>query len=95
MFWISVRDCSSSTHCSELGRALIAFEDKMAELLVSKRELVQQLLDLGVKPGDVLLVHTSFSKIRPVEEGPQGLIAALRLALGPEGTLVDAQHDRR
>ena len=55
---------------------------------ISRSQLSKQLRDLGVEPGSVLLVHTSFSKIGPVEDGPQGLIAALRLALGPEGTLV-------
>lgn len=38
--------------------------------------------------GDVLVVHTSFRAVRPIENGPLGLIAALRDALGPEGTLV-------
>jgi aminoglycoside N3'-acetyltransferase len=33
-------------------------------------------------------VHTSFRAVRPVEGGPLGLIAALRAALGPNGTLV-------
>ena len=50
--------------------------------------LVRQLLELGVKPGTVLLVHTAFSKVGPVEGGPSGLIAALREVLGPDGTLV-------
>jgi aminoglycoside 3-N-acetyltransferase len=36
----------------------------------------------------VLVVHTSFSRVAPVDDGPLGLIAALRSALGPEGTLV-------
>ena len=36
----------------------------------------------------MLVVHTAFSKVRPVEGGPQGLILALRDALGPDGTLV-------
>jgi aminoglycoside 3-N-acetyltransferase len=43
---------------------------------------------LGVTPGSVLVVHTAFSRVGPVEGGPQGLIEALRLVLGPEGTLV-------
>ena len=43
---------------------------------------------MGVKPGGVLLVHTSFSRIKPVEGGPVGLIKALRSGLGPDGTLV-------
>ncbi|HEY9505443.1 MAG TPA: AAC(3) family N-acetyltransferase [Gemmatimonadales bacterium] len=51
-------------------------------------ELVRQLLSLGVCPGGVLLIHTAFSRVRPVEEGPLGLIGALRDALGPGGTLV-------
>ena len=55
---------------------------------ISRSPVSKQLRDLGVEPGSVLVVHTSFSKIRPVADGPQGLIAALRLALGPGGTLV-------
>ena len=51
-------------------------------------DLAKQLEDLGVRKGGVLLVHTSFRAARPVEGGPLGLIAALREALGPEGTLV-------
>ncbi len=47
-----------------------------------------QLRALGVRQGGVLLVHTSFRAVRPVEGGPAGLIAALRQALGPDGTLV-------
>jgi aminoglycoside 3-N-acetyltransferase len=50
--------------------------------------LIEQLLALGVRPGGVLLVHTSFSEAGPVESGPEGLIGALREALGPDGTLV-------
>src|SRR5689334_12874025 len=51
-------------------------------------EIALQLLALGVEPGGVLLVHTAFSRIAPVEGGPVGLIDALRTALGPSGTLV-------
>jgi len=47
-----------------------------------------QLRELGVRTGGVLLVHTSFRAVRPVEGGPPGLIDALRAALGPYGTLV-------
>lgn len=50
--------------------------------------LVTQLQRLGVRAGSVLLVHTSFRAVRPVVGGPLGLIASLREALGPEGTLV-------
>jgi aminoglycoside 3-N-acetyltransferase len=50
--------------------------------------LASQLRELGVRDGGVLLVHTSFKAVGPVAGGPLGLIAALRTALGPHGTLV-------
>lgn len=55
---------------------------------MTRQAVVAQLQWLGVRPGGVLLVHTSFRAVRPVEGGPLGLIAALREALGPTGTLV-------
>lgn len=55
---------------------------------VDRRELTGQLLALGVQPGGILVVHTAFSKVAPVEGGPRGLIEALQAALGPTGTLV-------
>jgi aminoglycoside 3-N-acetyltransferase len=50
--------------------------------------LTEQLRDLGVRADGVLLVHTSFRAVAPVAGGPLALIAALRSALGPGGTLV-------
>jgi len=55
---------------------------------LSRAALCDQLRTLGVQPGGVLLVHTSFRAVRPVEGGPQGLIDALRDVLGTGGTLV-------
>jgi aminoglycoside 3-N-acetyltransferase len=55
---------------------------------ISRDAVTDQLRTLGVEAGGVLLVHTSFRAVRPVEGGPRGLIDALRAALGPEGTLV-------
>jgi aminoglycoside 3-N-acetyltransferase len=60
----------------------------VATHVCSQDELVAQLRALGVRPGMILLAHTSFRAVRPVEGGPSGLIAALREALGPQGTLV-------
>ena len=73
------------------------------EETLGKAVLVTQLAALGVARGGVLLVHTSFSKLAPVEGGPEGLIEALLAALGPAGTLVmpsmadddDVPFDRR
>jgi aminoglycoside 3-N-acetyltransferase len=55
---------------------------------MTRTEVAAQLRDLGVRKGGVLLVHTSFRAVRPVEGGPPGLIAALRDAVGERGTLV-------
>jgi aminoglycoside 3-N-acetyltransferase len=55
---------------------------------MTRKELAAQLRTLGVRPGGVLLVHTSFRAVRPVEGGPAALIAALEDALAPGGTLV-------
>ena len=55
---------------------------------ISSADVTAQLLRLGVQPGGVLVVHCAFSRVRPVAGGPLGLIAALRAALGPAGTLV-------
>jgi aminoglycoside N3'-acetyltransferase len=60
----------------------------MRQNSISQDTLVRQLRTLGVQPGGVLLVHTAFSQVGPVAEGPAGLIAALRTALTPAGTLV-------
>jgi aminoglycoside 3-N-acetyltransferase len=57
-------------------------------LEVILESLTRQLLALGVQPGGVLLVHCALSRVKPVAGGPAGLIAALRAALGPGGTLV-------
>ena len=50
--------------------------------------LTDELLKLGVRPGGVLLVHTSFKAVGPVCGGPLALIEALQRAIGPQGTLV-------
>jgi aminoglycoside 3-N-acetyltransferase len=62
--------------------------ESMARRAMTRRELMAQLVDAGVGPGGVLLVHASFSRVAPVEGGPQGLIEALQEAIGRSGTLV-------
>jgi aminoglycoside 3-N-acetyltransferase len=55
---------------------------------ISKEQVVGQLRALGVAAGDVLLVHTSFRAVRPIEGGPEGLIHALQESVGRDGTIV-------
>ena len=54
----------------------------------SEAQLVAQLHALGLPPGAVVVVHSSYKAVGPVAGGPRALIAALRAALGPDGTLV-------
>jgi aminoglycoside 3-N-acetyltransferase len=51
-------------------------------------QLTRDLLALGVEPGGVLLVHSSLKSLGPHAGGPEAVIAALREALGPQGTLL-------
>ena len=60
----------------------------MKAKVISRHVLVCQLHEIGVERGAVLVVHTAFSKVGPLEGGPSGLIAALRDVLGLDGTLV-------
>ena len=55
---------------------------------LSKAEITSRLRALGVNRAGVLLVHTSFRAIKPVEGGPLGLIEAIADAVGPGSTLV-------
>lgn len=48
-------------------------------------QLARDLVALGVRPGRPMMVHASLRKIGPVEGGPQGVIAALDAAAGPDG----------
>lgn len=56
--------------------------------VISQDHLVSQLEGMGIVKGDLLLVHSSMSKVGYLDEGPETLIHALREVLGPEGTLV-------
>ncbi|MFD4527115.1 aminoglycoside N(3)-acetyltransferase [Streptomyces sp. NPDC058470] len=51
-------------------------------------QLTQQLTELGVGEGGVLLVHASLRSLGKVEGGAASVLRALRRALGPDGTLV-------
>jgi aminoglycoside 3-N-acetyltransferase len=50
--------------------------------------LGHDLVALGVKPGDILLVHSSLSALGWVCGGPGAVVDALRTAVGPAGTVV-------
>lgn len=55
---------------------------------ISFETLKSDLLSLGVKAGDALMVHSSLKSMGQVEGGAETVIAALRAVLGEEGTLM-------
>ncbi|MFD6534617.1 aminoglycoside N(3)-acetyltransferase [Streptomyces sp. NPDC060184] len=50
--------------------------------------LAAELIALGVRPGATLIVHASLRAVRPPDRGAAGVVAGVRGALGPAGTLV-------
>lgn len=54
--------------------------------------IYNDLLKLGIKGGEVLLVHSSLSSIGWVCGGPQAAVIALKQAVGENGTLVMPAH---
>ncbi|HDD61868.1 MAG TPA: AAC(3) family N-acetyltransferase [Chloroflexi bacterium] len=59
---------------------------------ITSESIQKDLEAIGVKPGMVLLVHSSLSKIGWVSGGPVAVILALEEVLGTEGTLVMPTH---
>jgi aminoglycoside N3'-acetyltransferase len=55
---------------------------------LSADALVQDLHRLGVRAGDLLMVHASLRAVGPVAGGPDAVLAALLAAIGPDGTLM-------
>ncbi|MFJ6147174.1 aminoglycoside N(3)-acetyltransferase [Streptomyces anulatus] len=62
--------------------------DVLAADVLGAARTTEALTALGVRPGDVLLVHASLRSLGPVADGARGVLGALRRAVGPAGTLV-------
>ncbi|UKL05242.1 aminoglycoside N(3)-acetyltransferase [Streptomyces sp. NBU3104] len=60
--------------------------------LQTRASLAAALRDLGVRPGETLLAHTSLSSLGWVCGGPVALVQALLDAVGPDGTLTVPTH---
>lgn len=54
----------------------------------SYERLINDLKSIGIKKGDVLVVHSSMKSMGYVEGGPECVIAALFEAIGESGTLI-------
>lgn len=55
---------------------------------LSQQDIVQGFRAVGLKTGDIALVHSAMRTFGPVDGGAQTVVAALLEILGPTGTLV-------
>lgn len=56
--------------------------------MLTRESLRQAFGAMGLQPSDIVLLHSSYKALGPVEGGPATVITALREVLGPHGTLV-------
>jgi aminoglycoside 3-N-acetyltransferase len=56
--------------------------------MLTKNKIIEVLREFGIKPGDSLIVHSSFRSLGEVEGGPGTVVEALLEAIGPPGNLM-------
>ena len=54
----------------------------------TREKLAQDLINLGIEPGDLLFIHSSFKSLGPVAGGAGTVVGALEDAVGPEGLIL-------
>lgn len=69
-----------------------------APALVTRADVARDARALGIRPGDVVMVHAAISAVGPLLGGPDAVIGGLLDALSPGGTLLaytdwDSRHD--
>lgn len=62
--------------------------DTVTRTAMTRERLRADLRALGVRPGQTLIVHASLREIGWVDGGARAVVAALRGAVGPAGTIV-------
>jgi aminoglycoside 3-N-acetyltransferase len=55
---------------------------------VTRRQLARELRGLGLRDGDVVMVHAGLRSVGPVLGGPDSLIGAILDSVGPVGTML-------
>lgn len=56
--------------------------------IVTVDMLKDQLKEMGIKPGDALLVHTAMSRMGALKDGPKTLVDALMQSVGEKGHIL-------
>lgn len=63
-------------------------EENIGNIKISKKTLIQDLLTLGVKKGDLLYIKASMKSLGRVEGGANAFIDAVLDVVGKEGTII-------
>lgn len=63
-------------------------EIKQTARHVTRQEITKNLWQMGIKPGDILFIHSSLKSLGFVPGGPKEVIAGLLDAVGTEGTIL-------
>jgi len=56
--------------------------------MLTRKQISDALYDAGLRPGDSVMLHSSFKSLGGVEGGPDAVIDAFLDVLGPDGTLL-------
>ena len=56
--------------------------------VVTRKDIIRALAEVGVRKGDMLLIHSSLKRFGWVDGGPEAVIDAAKKAVGKTGTLV-------
>lgn len=78
----------NETLADGLERHYYHFEKKIPYKKITKGEFEKYLDDIGVKVGDVLIVHASWRAMYMVDASPEDLIKLLLKKIGKDGTLL-------
>jgi aminoglycoside 3-N-acetyltransferase len=81
-------DPSAALAMTPRGKGLSEQQAIVTGTMVTTRSLVDDLVRLGVKKGETLVVHASMSRMGWVCGGAETVVRALLEAIGPDGTLV-------
>ncbi len=57
-------------------------------MMMTSDDLISKFKELGIKEGDVILVHSSFNSLGNISNDPDEVINALLTVLGKNGTLI-------
>ena len=57
-------------------------------MALTKAQIKKSLQEMGLKKGDIVLLHSSYVSLGPVQGGPKAVVDAFLEVLGKEGTLL-------